>query len=339
MAKDTLLFTGATGMIGFRTLIRLLEQGTFHVRVAVRWQSSYDKLLTYKPIAPYISQIESVIVPDITVPGAYDEAVKGVTHIIHVASPIPSAQTADFETDLIQPAIQGTVGILQSAHKAGGIKKIVITASVAAITSTPHISSGATINEETRTTETKRPFPNVFAAYGASKALSFQATDDFISKHNPAFTVVRILPSFVIGRDDTVTDVSQIAKGTNGNVMGSLLGHAREGKLSGGSVHIDDVARLHVLALDPAISKHDTFLASNPVSIDWSDSFEIVKRRYPDAYAAGLFKFESIPRPESGPSHIDSSKATKTFGIQFKDYEEQVVSVVDHYLELVKAKQ
>ncbi|TQW00599.1 hypothetical protein V2A60_001669 [Cordyceps javanica] len=338
MTKDILLFTGATGMIGFRTLIHLLERGNFHVRVAVRSQSSYDRLLSYTPVAPYASQIESVIVPDITVPGAYDEAVKGVTHIIHVASPIPGPQTADLEADLIEPAIQGTVGILQSAHKVAGVKKIVITASVVSLTSSAHMATGATINEETRAADTKRPFANAFAAYAASKALSFQATDDFISKHRPAFDVVRILPSFVIGRDDTVTEVSQIAKGTNGNVMGPLLGHPHPSKLGGGSVHIDDVAELHVLALDPAVSDNQIFLASNPVSIEWADSFEIVKRRYPDEYAAGLFRFDSIPRPEAEPSNIDSSKATRVFGIKFKSYEEQVVSVVDHYLELVKAK-
>ncbi|KAM3515736.1 hypothetical protein MY11210_000714 [Beauveria gryllotalpidicola] len=343
MAKNTLLLTGATGMIGFRTLIHLLEQGSFNVRVAVRSQSSLDKLFSYKQIAPYASQLESTIVPDITVPDAYDEAVKGVTHIIHVASPIPSPQTADFETDLIQPAIQGTVGILQSALKVTSIKKIVITASVVAIASEAHLASGATITEETRATDTKRPFANAFVAYAASKALSFEATDDFIAKHNPAFSVVRILPTFVIGRDDTVTDVSQIAKGTNGIVMGPLLGHPQaQASLTAarpaGSVHLDDVAKLHVLALDPAISDNQILLASNPASFEWADSFDIVKRRYPEQYAAGLFKFDSIPRPETGPVYIDSSQATKTLGIQFKTFEEQVVSVVDHYLELVTAK-
>ncbi len=133
-------------MIGFRTLIHLLEQDKFNVRIAVRSQASYDKLLSYKPIAPYTSQLESVIVPDITVPGAYDEAVKGATYIIHVASPIPSQNTKDLEADLIQPAIQGTVGILQSAHETGGVKKVVITASVVGLASAEHIASGATIN-------------------------------------------------------------------------------------------------------------------------------------------------------------------------------------------------
>ncbi|KAJ3496779.1 hypothetical protein NLG97_g2405 [Lecanicillium saksenae] len=337
MTKETLLITGATGMIGFRTLIFLLEQGHFNIRVAVRSESSYEKLLTYKPIIPYVSQLESVIVPDITLPGAYDEAVKGATHIVHVASPIPSRNTKDYETDLIQPAIQGTVGILQSAHKAGGVKKIVITASVAAITSSTQVGTGATINEETRTADVNRPFAHAMVAYGASKALSFQATDDFISTYNPSFVVVRILPSFVIGRDDTVTDVSEITKGTNGNVMGPLLGRVWEGPISGGSVHIDDVAKLHALALDASISGNELFLASNPVSIEWAEAFDIVKRRYPGEYAAGLFKFDSARRPESGLANIDSSKATKTFGIQFKNFEEQVTSVVDHYLELAKS--
>lgn len=123
-------------MIGFKTLALLLEAG-HHVRAAVRNQEGFDRISSLKAVAPYKSQLESVIVPDITVPGAYDNAVKGVTYIVHVASPLPGntkgTDADDYEASIIRPAIQGTVGILESAVEEPGIKRVVITASVVSL--------------------------------------------------------------------------------------------------------------------------------------------------------------------------------------------------------------
>lgn len=344
-------------MIGFKTLVEVVKAG-YKVRVAVRNQAGFDRITALKPLAPYVSQLESIIVPDITIPGAYDEAVKGVKYVVHIASPLalPVEGEEAYQTQIIQPAIQGTVGILESANKASGIEKIVITASVLSVASIMAMATGTKVNgkssstcslqtetmlttslEETRATSTEGPFASSLFAYEASKALAFQATEKFIADKKPAFSVVNILPVFVVGRDDTVTDVSKIAKGTNGLMMGPLLGHARDQPLLGCAVHVDDVAKMHVLSLEPSLKGNHDFLACaqpNEV-VDWADSFEIVKKRFPDAYANGAFKFESISRPVSVPTYIDSTKAEKALGFKFKSFEELTVSVVGHYLELV----
>jgi nucleoside-diphosphate-sugar epimerase len=77
--------------------------------------------------------LECVIVPDITADGAYDEAVKGVDSIIHIASPLPMPSVTDYKEQIIVPATRGTVGMLQSAMKAPTVKRIVITASIGSI--------------------------------------------------------------------------------------------------------------------------------------------------------------------------------------------------------------
>lgn len=344
-------------MIGFRTLVKLLEKDSFSIRVAVRSQASFERLVSLKPIVPFVSQLERVIVPDITVPGAYDEAVKGVSYIIHVASPIATDNAKDFEVDLIQPAVQGTVGILESAHKTTGVKKIVITASVASVADKTYLDNGLTVTgtktllllsvftsmliqllEETRGNNTTRPFPDKFVAYTASKGLSFAATDEFIQKNKPEFNVVRILPTYVLGRDDTVTDVAQITKGTNSLLMAPLLGYPLPIIPAASSVHLEDVANLHIWVLDPSIADNQDFLASNPEPFTWGQSFDIVKKRYPEQYAAGLFKIDGAQPPDGDKFSVDSAKAMKRFGFQFKTFEEQVTSVVDHYVELATAK-
>ena len=134
-------------MIGFRTLVFLLEAG-YKVRAAVRNQAGFDRISQLKPVAPYAAQLSSIIVPDITVPGAYDEAVKDVEYIVHVASPLASNAPPgiDYDSYMIQPAIHGTVGILESAIKATSVKRIVITGSIMSVTTPAILGSGEYIN-------------------------------------------------------------------------------------------------------------------------------------------------------------------------------------------------
>lgn len=118
-------------MIGYRVLVKLLELG-YQVRTAVRNQAGFDKIKTLESAARYADRLAAVIVPDITVFGAYDDAVKGVKFIIHVASPLAAnvPDNADFEVQLINPAVKGTIGMLESAQRSTGIQRIVITGSV-----------------------------------------------------------------------------------------------------------------------------------------------------------------------------------------------------------------
>jgi nucleoside-diphosphate-sugar epimerase len=74
-----------------------------------------------------------VIVEDITTPGAFDEAVKGVTGIMHSASPLSGNDPSIDPKALIEPAVNGTVGILKSAQKAPSVERVVITSSVTAL--------------------------------------------------------------------------------------------------------------------------------------------------------------------------------------------------------------
>ncbi|KAL6818286.1 hypothetical protein GGI42DRAFT_309721 [Trichoderma sp. SZMC 28013] len=337
MAGELVLITGATGMIGFRTLVFLLEAG-YKVRAAVRNQAGFDKISQLKPVAPYASQLTSVIVPDITVDGAYDEAVKGVEYVVHVASPLASNAPPgiDYDSYMIQPAIRGTVGILESAAKTTGVKKVVITGSILSLVDAKSLGSGDYINEETRTTSADGPFSSHIEAYAVSKATAFNKTKEWVAEKKPSFAVNHVFPVFVLGRDDTVTTAEQIVKGTNNMLMGPLFGSIRP-PIPGGSVHLDDVARLHVLALDSKVEDGQDFLAaSQPLeSFEWNDAARIIKKHFPKAAADGIFQLDHVEKVVTLPTKVDSTKAEKLFGFKFKNFEEQVQSVVSHYLELV----
>lgn len=94
MSKQLLLITGASGHLGFRTLVLALEGG-YRARVTLR-ELEQVAIIEQAPIlAPYLDSIEYVMVPDITAPDAYTRAIENVDGVLHIASPIPHALPRD----------------------------------------------------------------------------------------------------------------------------------------------------------------------------------------------------------------------------------------------------
>lgn len=169
----------------------------------------------------------------------------------------------------------------------------------------------------------------------AAKSRAFNAAHEWMEKHRPSFDVIHIQPTFVLGRDETVTDAEHITKGTNLLVMAPLLGYALD-PYPGATVHLDDVASMHVLSLNPLIPGNQDFLASSeqPEGIEWARIFDIIETAYPKECVEGVFKIPT-ERPLTGAMRISSAKAEKVFGIKFKSFEDQVLSVAAYYLELL----
>ncbi|KAG0652321.1 Ketoreductase CTB6, partial [Hyphodiscus hymeniophilus] len=332
--------TGTTGMVGFAVLTATLNAG-YRVRIAVRKEQDTERVRQLAPVNQYETQIESTVVPDITVPGAYDAAVKDVDFIIHVASPVAVPPVHDYEKELIQPAGRGTLGILESASREPGVKRVVFTASVVSVIPAKSVMTGGgdvTYNEKHRVSPQTEGYSNLFEGYMASKVHALKVTEDFIRDRNPSFDVISIGPGFVIGRDNTVTEVAKITKGSNGLLIGQLLGEAAPFSLSSIFTHIDDVALLHVKSLDPAIKGNQYFMvtAEGPDGPTWAEALNIVKRHYPKEVYASAFHFDT----PASTAHIktDSSHTEKTFGMKFKTLEQATVDLVDHYLELMERR-
>jgi nucleoside-diphosphate-sugar epimerase len=269
----------------------------------------------------------------------------------------------DFKRDLIDPAINATIGVLKSAKKVSSIKRVVITSSVAALLSWEFIissdyttvltgmypSNPSTSQLAHKTTPFPAkdvytptgldgPFANAIHAYGVSKAAAFDATKRFIEEENPAFEIVNILPSMVTGKNELNRTPADVGKGSNGYMLGVVLDNVSQIPSIGVSVHVNDVARAHIDALNPALTGNRDYLCSSG-GVDgttWDDAKEIVKRHFPEAVADGRLPLAgSLP---TRPLHFDSSETENAFGWKFASFEEQVKSVVGHYLELLATK-
>ena len=334
MSSPNLLITGATGHIGFRVLVEALRAGYF-VRAAIRSEGKAKELLaapSIKALAPG-EKLSFVVVPDILAEGAYDEALQGITYVVHLASPL-SNPSDDMEQTIVQPAVKGTTGILYSALKVSTVKRVVITSSAVAVL--PLKTMLGSQDTEVHTAQDRQPAPegpynHVFVAYVASKVKALAATEDFVKTEKPHFDINSIHPGFVIGANELATTAQGVIKGTNSMLMGHVLGMKSDQPRMSGTVHLHDVARVHILALDLKVKGGQSFAAiKNNV---WNDALGYVKKHFPAAVESG-----KLPANGDQPTlniDFDASKTEETFGFKFQDYEAQTLSVVEQYLALL----
>jgi len=297
---DLVLLTGATGFLGYLTLLELLRSG-YHVRAAVRSDAKAAKVLgapSLKALAPSSAQLSFVLVPDMTAPGAYDEAAKGAKYIIHCASPIPSfgegkpPATEELEDTFVKAAPGGVTGMLKAAAAAKTVKRVVLTSSTVANVPFEYYMDKATDTETRVFTPDDRipvaspPYGFEFEAYSAGKAAALNATDAFVRDNDVGFEAISILPSWIFGTDELVSNAAGMRVGsTNSVLLSLLLGGTNDLSYSGNAVKGTDVAAAHVRALDPAVKGNQTFVVNTMMV--WEDAITIAKKHRPEAFADG----------------------------------------------------
>jgi nucleoside-diphosphate-sugar epimerase len=316
-------------------LISALEAG-YAVRAAVRSDDKASAIKAAPSVRSHLDKLEFAIVPDILEDGAYDEAVQGVSYILHSASPI-SFPTDNPDRDLIQPAVKGTTGILKSAAKISTVKRVVITSSEVAIIPWADfiMNESETVWDDTnQIPEPHGPYANHFEAYAASKVKALHASNEFIASVKPSFDVINIMPSFLIGKNELVTDLKDITNGTNGPALRVLLGNKAASANPSTTVYVNDVAEIEVRALNAKVAGNQNFLVSSggPKGTTWDDVIEITRRNFPEAVKKNVFPLNGSQPTKS--TKVDSSRTEEVFGIKLANYETQVKSVVGHYLEL-----
>ncbi|KAK3388634.1 hypothetical protein B0T20DRAFT_457241 [Sordaria brevicollis] len=341
---DTVLLTGATGHLGWVILQRLLREG-YHVRCAVRKAEDEDTVRA-RPALRRLnrsSKLSFVVVPDITAPGAFVTAAKGVSYIIHTASPLPSRSDRWIDTEnacatFIKPAEAGTLNILQAAEQSGTVRRIVFTSSIAAIVPIAQMEGEdprvQPVLPEDRIPVDPGPYKSEFAAYAASKCRALEVAEEYMETERPFFDAVYIHPGFVLGANTAATTEKQAMKGTNSMVAALLLGH-NEGRYAGVSVHVEDVARVHVEALSFYVLGNQSFILGERVE-RWTDVIDIAEAEIPDLFASKFLTTSGYYRTVSIP--VDTSLTQNTFGMDFISFADQVKSVVQHWAKVRQAR-
>ena len=346
MPNDLVLITGATGFVGFKTLVLLLEAG-YRVRVAIRSEIKKAEILAAKSIGNLHprADISWVVVPDLAIEGAYHEAVRGVTYVVHLASPMlkftGDVKPEEYESELIRPSIDGTIGILKSITTTGAsVKRVVITSSAVTLASAKHVLEegvplGVVLNESSTTPVAQGPYPSPFHAYNAGKIAASAAVHNFMEEAKRTFDVVHILPSFVLGRNELFTSPAEYFSSSNAPLMSLLLGNKSEQAVVGATVHIDDVGYMHVKSLD-LIVPAGTYIANSDgyAGSVWQNGVRAAAEAFPEAVAQGILKTDGVQ--PTLRFRVDTSLTEKTLDFKFQTFDSQVKSVVSHYLELLE---
>ncbi len=245
------LVTGASGYIGLHCIEQLIAEG-YEVRGTVRSPSrkkEIEEALTR--CGRDLMKLE-LFEADLLKPNGWDDAVKDCTYVLHVASPFIVGIPKN-DDELIKPAVEGTRNVIEAAIK-HGVKRVVLTSSVAAITDT---HDGKTVYSEEHWTDTNHPKTS---AYYKSKALAEKLAWELIStqegKDKTELTVIN--PSAVLG--PTLThDIGT----SNEFVRQILIGKVPAApRLHIGFVDVRDVAQAHILAMKSKSAAGERFIIS-----------------------------------------------------------------------------
>ncbi|CAK7237807.1 methylglyoxal reductase (NADPH-dependent) gre2 [Sporothrix bragantina] len=335
VTQDADCLAGGSGFIATHVLRVLLSRG-YNVVTTVRSATKGDKILeTYADYAKN-KKLAYVIVGDIAKDGAFDEAVQSdppFSYVIHTASPFPSSFN-DPVKDVLEPAINGTTGILKAiqAH-APSVKRVVITSSFAAMTqdsTPPKIYDESSWNpitwDEALTSKT----------YRGSKTLAEKAAWDFVDTEKPAFDLSTICPPLVFGPVEQQLSNINSLNTSNQQILNILQGkHVHDTILlpAGSSIFTDvrDLALAHVRAIEvPEAGGKRFFVTAGHYSC--KRIVDIIRASHPEL-ASVLPKNlqEDLPADIYG---YDNGRVKSTLGIEFRPLKECIDDTVASLLKL-----
>ena len=320
----TVLLTGSSGYIGKHITLQLLNQG-YNVRASVRSLAKSEEVRS--AVIPHLldsSNLESrltFVELDLEKDSGWEVALKGADVLMHTASPFPLVSPKD-ENELIRPAVEGTLRALRAAKNAG-VKRVILTSSVAAIYGR-ELPSGALAYDETMWTDVEHPVGRV--AYTKSKTLAEQAAWNFIKNDAPEISLTTINPVLVLGAPldknfgSSISLVERVLKGSDPMLP----------DLKFAIVDVRDVAKMHVDAIKNENTKGERILSSSETR-SFVEIAKFLKGRYPKSKVKSAQAPTFIVRmlslfdgsikpilPQLGkPMNVSGAKAQRLLNINF----------------------
>ncbi|WOR14865.1 NAD-dependent epimerase/dehydratase family protein [Hyphomonas sp. FCG-A18] len=265
------LVTGATGFIASHTILALIEKG-YEVRGTARSANKAARLnAILSDYAGKAIEIE-LVSADLTSDDGWSEAMEGVTYLQHLASPIPNNLPKD-ANELIIPARDGALRALKAA-KAAGVKRAVMTSSMAAI-AYGWGDKRPDILDETHWSNPDNIKDNT--AYTRSKAIAEKAAWDYVNGEGAGLELATINPVAVLGPAMS-GDVSASLELVTQAMQNKVPAYP---KLTFGIVDVRDVAKAHVEAMERPAAAGERFLVGNEV-LSFSEIGDILREAFPD---------------------------------------------------------
>ena len=319
MSGERVLVTGGSGFVGAHCILKLLDAG-YRVRTTVRsLDREADVRAMLKVGGAEPGEALSFAAVDLLSDDGWPEAVAGCDFVLHVASPFPVMMPRD-DDELIRPAREGALRALRAARD-GGVKRVVLTSSFAAIGYGPPHADGSPFSEEDWTD----PDGQV-SAYVKSKTLAERAAWDFIEREGGDLELAVVNPVGIFG-PVLGKDVSSSIELVRRMMNGSLPAVPR---MYFGVVDVRDVADLHLRAMTDPAAAGNRFLAiaGEPITLPemaavlrnrlGSAARRVPKRVMPDGVVKAIALFAPSLRqivPELGRAKpATNEKARRVLG-------------------------
>lgn len=252
----------------------------------------------------------------------YDSIVAAVTStvgVFHLASPCIVDKVHDPEGQLLDPAIKGTNNVLRAAKEAG-VRRVVVTSSISAITPSPNWPADVVKGEDCWADTDYCKQNGLW--YPLSKTLAEKATWEFAKENG--LDVVVVNPGTVMGPvlpptlNASMLMLLRLLQGCTETYQNFFMG----------SVHVKDVALAHILVYEnkSASGRH---LCVEAIS-HYGDLAAKVAELYPE------YNLPRLPR-DTQPGLLrakDASKKLMDLGLQFIPMEQ----IIKESVESLKSK-
>jgi len=325
--------TGATGFIAAHIVHALLARG-YRVRGTVR--SPHGKAdLSFLSSLPGAAERLELVKGDLLDAKNWDAAVAGCEYVMHTASPY-QIDVADPQRNLVDPAVRGTRHVLDACLWAG-VKRVVLTSSMAAVTDEPdsrHVLTEADWN--TKSSLNRNP-------YYFSKVLAEREAWKMVTREKAPFELVVINPYLVLG--------PSLSPGANYStqIFVNLANGAYPAipALTWGCVDVRDVAEAHVRAMENASASGRYLCVNENISVaemtvlmrEFGVRGRIPSRRMDGALGTAFLKLFSYSQPKGMGSYMrshlgrvpayDASKIRRELGLEFRPIRTTVLDTLE----------
>ena len=191
--KQKVLITGITGYIASQVCKVFLEDGTYTVRGTVRDKKNQTKLAVLQKAYGDLFNLLEIVEADLLDPESLSKAVKGCDYVMHIASPNPTTEPKE-ESDIIRPALEGTLSILKAAQEFK-VKRVVVTSNCLTIIRRKPENIKSVYDENDWSDM------EVISHHDKSKTVAEKAAWEYHASlpKNDRFELVTVLPSLVMG--------------------------------------------------------------------------------------------------------------------------------------------
>ncbi|XP_010490060.1 PREDICTED: cinnamoyl-CoA reductase 1-like [Camelina sativa] len=265
--------TGASGYIASWIVKLLLIRG-YTVKATVRDPTDTKKIEHLLALDDAKERLK-LFKADLLDEGSFEQAIQGCDAVFHTASPVLFIVT-DPQTELIDPALKGTINVLNTCKKTPSVKRVILTSSMAVVLRPqPPIGPNDVVDE------TFFSDPSLCKEtenwYVLAKTLAENAAWQF-TKDNGIDMVV-LNPGFIIGpllQPTLNFSVELIVHLINGNNPFNNKYYR--------FVDVRDVALAHIKALETP-SANGRYVIDGP-NMSVNDIKELLRELFPDLYIA-----------------------------------------------------